>query len=70
MDDNKFWSILWSCLAICFCVLVLTIGVCVGYQKTLESSALSKSSDPARLQCVYDAQNDGSRIACLNAHKE
>ena len=58
MNDNEFWCQIWKLIAMCSCVLILTIGSCTA----LRDDKIAKSADPVGLSCALT----GNTTICTN----
>jgi hypothetical protein len=62
MQENEFWVLIWKIIGGCFCVLVLTIGSCMG----ITNNAIINSPDPIASSCAAAM----SRTACVIAQRK
>lgn len=58
MDENQFWIKIWSIIAICFCVLTLSISGCNINKHEKISEAVKQGSDPIAASCMFQRSNE------------
>lgn len=67
MEDNKFWLGIWKTVAVCFCVLLLTISGCgINTNYTIETM-VKNGADPIKVACVINGMRDGNAAICAMA---
>jgi len=54
MNENEFWCQIWKLIAMCSCVLILTIGSCTAFCVigVSRDNKIAKSADPIGLSCA------------------
>jgi hypothetical protein len=62
MNENDFWVVIWKIIGACFCILVLTVGGCVGYIDT----RIINAPDPIAASCAVAF----STPACVIAQRK
>ncbi len=63
-DDQKFWVNVWKIVAVCFCVLTLTIGGCYANQVRIISEMVEKGADPLKSECAIYGISSSNAAVC------
>jgi hypothetical protein len=64
MEENKFWLRIWSLIAGCISILVLTLGSCTAYTNKL----IAQSADPIATSCATSNGNSAA-YQCIVSNK-
>lgn len=56
MGDNEFYVKIWKVVAVCFCVLVLTVGSCNTLKNNNIKEAVANGESPIAARCMYPSQ--------------
>jgi len=69
MDDNKFYALCWRVIAACIITLILTIGGCEAYTRSLVAGAIRSGVDPLKVGCAVPGWSERNAICVILATK-
>lgn len=67
MDD---FVVFWKCLAVVFCVGIVTAGGCTAHQNKLQTDVMEKAANPALLQCSFSDDARKSSAFCVEVARQ
>ena len=62
MNENEFWVKFWKIIAVCFCVVVTTIGGCNVYEMNKIAEMVSRGETPLAASCAFRSEEHTSEL--------
>ena len=69
MNENQFYALCWKIVATCVIVLILTIGGCEAYTRSLVADAIKSGADPLKVACAINGSSGTNTICAIQAAK-
>lgn len=69
MNDNELYALIWKSTAATVIAVALSVAGCTAHQNYVQTDVMTKTANPAAVQCSFGSSTEQSTPFCLEVAK-